>query len=366
MPKNARSLLTVVLALGALGIAQLSHGQSAQLAKVGMTSGRAQTITWLGDARFAVGRWDGTLTIFRPPQNQEYGPIMLQDATAPSLQGIQMMTALSSDAFVTSNDDRSIELWTGQNGTFKQTASLSFGPSLGIADTGTVFKWNENKWLVTGHEQGFIAIWRVDNSVPTFVRSVSLRSSNPIPSPYRIWNIRGVAYWKDGIIATGGEDGDLTLTRISDGAVVTRIRYNPNAQRGINAISVDADYLLVANCSVGATDKNLWLYRIGPSQITPLSSVNLEQNHSLPQVFDFSAQLARIGGTLYFLASTQEGLLWLGTVDKDQMKVSASTVVAPDGGAAFEARSDGEIAAAALDIELFKIQPNPSGAVVPH
>lgn len=94
--------------------------------------------------------------------------------------------------------------------------------------------------------------------------------------------------------------------------------------------------------------------------------MNLEQNYSLSQVFDFSVQLTRVGGTLYSLASTQEGLLWLGTVDKDKLKVLTSTVVAPDGGAAFEARSNGKIAAAALDIEVFKIQPKPSVVASSH
>lgn len=91
MREKARPLVSASLMLVVLVIGCSTFAQNAQLTKIGMTPGRARSVAWLGDARFAVGRWDGTLAIFRRPQNRESGPVMLQDAATPSLQGIQMI-----------------------------------------------------------------------------------------------------------------------------------------------------------------------------------------------------------------------------------------------------------------------------------
>lgn len=332
--------------------------QNVALAPLGTTYGRAQVIAWLDHERFAVGRWDGTLTIFRPPRSGESGPVLLEDGAVPSLQAIQMLTVLSPTSFVTSNDGRSLELWTEQKGFFRTVNELAYGPELGVANSGVVFIWGGKKWLVTGHEQGYIAIWELGAQKPVFVRAVSLRSPDPIPSPYKLWNIRGVAFWKNGIITTGSEDGDLVLVKIPEGTILSRLRFNQSAERGINSISINDDYLVVANCAVGRSDKNMWLYRIDQDHIVPLDSMNLEKQTSRPQVYNFSVELIRMADSLYFLASTEEGLIWLGTVDANHLKVYSNTEVAPPtGGAAIATRDDGEVAAAAFDIELLKIQP---------
>ena len=332
--------------------------QEVTLAPLGTTYGRAQIVVWLNHDRFAVGRWDGSLTIFRPPVNKERGPMLVQDGAVPSLQAIQMITALSPTSFVTSNDERSLALWVEQNGLSRPVQHLEYSSELGVANSGVTFNSGGKTWLVTGHEQGYVAIWELRAEKPVFIRAVSLRSPSPVSSPYRLWNIRGVAFWKNGIIVTGSEDGDLALLRIPEGVVLSRTRFNQSALRGINSISVRGDYLVVANCSVGPSDKNMWLYRIDQDHIVPLDSANLEKQTSRPQVYNFGVELISLNKSIYFLASTEEGLIWIGTIDGNHLKVYGDTEVAPltGGAAAIATRDDGEVAAAALDIELLKVQ----------
>lgn len=110
----------------------------------------------------------------------------------------------------------------------------------------------------------------------------------------------------------------------------------------------------------------MWLYRIDQDHIIPLDSINLEKQTSRPQVYNFSVELIRLADSLYFLASTEEGLIWIGTVDANHLKVSSDAEVAPPtGGAAIDIRDDGEVAAAAFDVELLRIQPNVPAAL-PH
>lgn len=188
-----------------------------------------------------------------------------------------------------------------------------------------------------------------------------MRSPDPITSPYKLWNVRGIAVWKNGIVATGAEDGDICLLSVPDGKILTRIRFNPAAQRGINSLSIFKDYLIVANCSVGPNDKNLWLYRLENSQITLIDSINLLKDISLPQAYNFSVQLAPIGEGIYFLASTQEGLLWLGSIMKDKLAVITNKKIACDGGAAiaFQPKT-WMLSVIAFDITLFTVPINPN------
>lgn len=356
---NALAIFAIVLGL----LSAHAGAQSASLTPIGTTYGRAQVVIWLDHERFAVGRWDGTLTIFRSPMSGESGPVLLQDAAVPTLQPIQMITRVSSTSFVSSNDKGSLELWTERNGLFQTAGELTYSPELGVANSGVVFNWDGKQWLVTGHEQGYIVIWKIDDGKPSLSRTIMVRSSDPIPSPYKLWNVRGVAFWKNGLIVTGSEDGDLVVIKIPSGTIVSRIRFNQSAQRGINSISISDDYLVVANCTVGPSDKNLWLYRIDQGRIVPLDAMNLEKQTSRPQVYNFDVELVKLADARYFLASTEEGLIWIGAVDRDHLKVFGDVSVAPPtGGAAIATRDDGEVAAVAFDVELLRIQPHTSTA----
>lgn len=249
-----------------------------------------------------------------------------------------MITPIDANTFVTSNDNDSLAVWTASGATFFPTATVVYDPAIGIADSGAVVSAQKEHWLITGHEQGQVGIWKLRPGMITFVKAVSVRSPSPIPSPYRLWNVRGIASWKDSRAATGSEDGDLTILSIPDGAILARERYNPSALRGINAITISGDLLLVANCSVGSADRNLWLFRLANDKITPLDSAELQQAAGLPQVFDFSTSFVTYKALPYFVASTQEGLLWLGKVEGDKLRVLSKMTVAPDGGAAVKRR----------------------------
>lgn len=112
----------------------------------------------------------------------------------------------------------------------------------------------------------------------------------------------------------------------------------------------------MANCSVGNDDKNLWLFQISHAGFKLLDSANLKTNFQLSQVFDFTAQLLSIGTQTYFIASTEEGLLWLGSIDQQHLKTTDNTQVSPSGGAAIAVNINGrEIASVAFDIQLIDV-----------
>ena len=126
-----------------------------------------------------------------------------------------MITDLSDGTFVTSNDAQSLQIWMQVGIQFLPVLHASYNPQLGTADSGTAFSWNGTNWLVTGHENGYIPIWKVVGPALLLQKTLSIRS----PSPYQLWNVRGISYWKNGIFATGSEDGDITLIQIPDGTV---------------------------------------------------------------------------------------------------------------------------------------------------
>ena len=54
------------------------------------------------------------------------------------------------------------------------------------------------------------------------------------------------------------------------------------------------------------------------SAFTLKGSANLQVNPSAPQVFNFCAIRGIFNGQVGFFASTEEGALWMGTVDSNQ------------------------------------------------
>ena len=285
----------------------------------GVTYNMAQSIGWVDPDHFAVGRWDGSLTLFRFSESREKGPLIAVAASSPCSEGVQMITWIAPRVFATSNDDRSIAVWSpnAEWSRLELAARLDYDPSFGAANSGEAFLLEDRVVLVVGHAEGFVTIWEGSDSGSglRLTATVDVRSPMPV-NPWGIHNVRGVALVgiTEGVahVATGSEDGDLCLLRIPDGKVVARETYNPRAKRGINAIAAHDGRLLVANCSVGPDDPNLWLFAVdaGRETISLRDSATLRLNPQAEQIFNFAVIWAVCEEGLCFFSSTQEGALW--------------------------------------------------------
>lgn len=140
------------------------------------------------------------------------------------------------------------------------------------------------------------------------------------------------------------------------GTIVHRQKYNEDAKRGINHIFILGDYLLLSNCSVGPSDRNLWLYRIEKNQFVYLDSKNLVSNENLEQVFSFDVASVFNGDNIYFFCSTEEGLLWLGQIENESLHILNSKKISPYGGAALAIHPlNNRVASVSYDIHLLEV-----------
>lgn len=264
-------------------------------------------------------------------------------------------------------------VWRSRDGSWRdlrRAATLAYDPALGVANSADSLRVGTKLYLVAGHANGYVTIWSKQPTGVDFdlVATADVRSPNPT-NPWGLHNVRGVAVFhctdQAGYVVTGSEDGNLCVVRVPDGAILSTTVYNPQAQRGINSVSTLGQDLLVANCSVGPDDKNLWYYRIDLDDwsITVRDSENLKVNPDAPQVFNFCTIWARYTQGICFFASTEEGALWMGTVANDQSLsiIGYQEVTSPLGSAlAFNAR--GRLALVSYDLYEFITM---SGAVPP-
>lgn len=329
---------------------------------VGTTYSMAQEVRWLDDRYFAIGRWDGSLTVFNHDPARPGAPVISAALVAPSLAGVEMISRVMPKLFASSNDAKSIVIWQ-TDGTFSEDGirvltTLTYDPAYGPANDGAVTTIDGKTFFVSGHASGFGLVWHVsDEDRFELVGAIDLRSAKPIPSPYPLKNICGVEAWRPSYVATGSEDGDLCLVRIPHGDVIARCRYNPSAQRGIHDIDVCSDYLVVANCSVGDIDKNLWLFEIGESGFTFLDARNLKVKADLDQVFNFCVEQGVVNGSQYFFSVTQEGVVWVGLVENRRLSPIGTQNVSTNFGAALSYAPDARLLAVAGDnLHLFELQ----------
>jgi hypothetical protein len=310
------------------------------LSPIGTTYPYTQQLQWIDSSHFIVGRLDGSMTIFRPPGAFEFGPTLTNVLRTPANRGVEMLAVQDNDTFVTSNDATTIALWQRGDETtptdpgyhrlppVARFKTFSYDSDPGIANSGVFLTYNSINYLVTGHENGYVLVWRVSANGRnlTQLRKIDVRSPNPIPSPFQLWNVRDIVVWKDNLVVTGSEDGDLVLLRITDGQVLVRERYNPAAQRGINGLAILGDYLTAVVCSVGSSDQNTWLFRVENSDFVSLDSIDVKQNLALPQSFAFRAAMATVDGSPNIFVSSQEGILWTVEVTPtDELQIVAST-----------------------------------------
>lgn len=285
----------------------------------------AQELAWLDASHFAVGRWDGSMSIFQFNQSPQLGPVIAKAINTPSAEGVQMITLLVPGLFVTSNDAQSMIVWQSPSGRWSDLVMaqrLAYSSSLGVANSGASYVTPNGAalFLIVGHAGGFVTIWQSgsDGSAITLIETVDVRSATPV-NPWGLHNVRGVglvsATDSAGFVITGSEDGDLCLVRVPDGTVVSRIVYNPTAQRGINSLAVSEGNLLVANCAVGNDDSNLWSYSVDAlsGSIVSTGSAKLVVDPTRAQVFNFDVIWGQYAGGPCWFSATEEGYLWMGT-----------------------------------------------------
>ncbi|GAA0239923.1 hypothetical protein LNAOJCKE_3191 [Methylorubrum aminovorans] len=363
IPAVARRLLVAIAIVLASTNAWADERPVQSVKPAGATVNFAQTLDWIGDDVFAVGRWDGTISVFRVPEAKEYGPVILQAMSTPAGRGIEMLAAVGNSAFVTSDGAQSLALWRrpAAGTPFKLAASLGYDPSIGTANSGLAFESNGVGYLISGHESGHVLVWRrMADDDYQLAATVDVRSPEAPSNPWGLRNVRGLVRWQSDRLIAGSEDGDLVAITIPEGREIFRHRYNAKAQRGINGLSAVGDKLLVANCAVGASDRNIWLFDLSQGRPVLSDSENLVLDSGRAQVFNFDVDLVAVpnsGGTkdLIFFSSTEEGLLWQGRVQGDQVVMDGVTRISPEGAAIMAVGPKGNVlATAAYAIRLFK------------
>jgi hypothetical protein len=202
----------------------------------------AQTVKWINDDVFVVGRWDGTISVFREPiGNDESGPVIIQAFTTPGRKAIEMLQKVGKTYLVSSNTSRSMAVWSIHNDILVLDSILQYNAKLGTANASTDLLIGGKLWLVVGHANGFVSEWVYQGDEFKLVREVDVRTSSAPANPFSLYNIRGVVPFKNDLVILASEDGDISLFRVSTGEILIRQRYNQDAKRGINSISYDGE-----------------------------------------------------------------------------------------------------------------------------
>lgn len=295
------------------------------LTQHGTTYNLAQKAEWIDSSHFAVGRWDGTMSIFEFETAPYVGPTVTAAVNTPSSQGVQMITVLPRQTLATSNDGSSLLLWRAHESDWsdlRMVAKVDYDPALGVATSGAWLQTEPRTTLVVGHDSGYVTLWSYHPArrALRLLRAVDLR--NPVPvNPFGSHVMYGmttlVGSGANATVVAGSDDGYLSVVRVPSGTVVSQTVFNPSAQRGINSVAARGDKLLAANCSVGAADHNLWYYSVNAATgaVTLLDQLNLIIDTGRIQAFNFDVAWGQYTGGPCWFAGTEEGALWMGTAD---------------------------------------------------
>lgn len=295
------------------------------LTQHGTTFNLAQAVRWLDGQHFAVGRWDGTMSIFEFETAPFVGPMVTAAVNTPSAQGVQMIAPMPHGVVATSNDWGSLSLWAAPSDDWaglRLRSNVSYDPALGVATSGVWLPAGNPSTLAVGHDSGFLSLWAYDPTRRTLrlIRTVDVRNPQPV-NPWGSHVMYGmcplVPSGAGASIVAGSDDGYVSIVRVPSGTILSQTVFNPAAQRGINSVSAFGNQLLVANCSVGADDDNLWYFAIDPAtwNLTLLDSMNLIIDPLEIQSFNFDTIWGRYSGGACWFAGTEEGALWMGTAD---------------------------------------------------
>jgi hypothetical protein len=73
---------------------------------------RTQTSDWLNDDEFAVGRWDGTISVFRRPTSGEFTPVLTDVWRTKDGSGVEMLHSLDENTVLFSDGPTTVSLRT--------------------------------------------------------------------------------------------------------------------------------------------------------------------------------------------------------------------------------------------------------------
>jgi hypothetical protein len=300
----------------------------------------AQEVRWTDNGLFAVGRWDGSVTLYsyersRTPSLRITGALAEQDS-----DGVRMIASFGDGRCASSNGPGCINVWhiNNLNATL---IHLTYDGSLQSATAGYYLTLGKAEYLIIGHDSGFLTTWNVASDRIGLMRVVDLRSPKPV-NPWGLQTIYGIAPVQGGTsVVTAADNGDLCVVDPVAGALLSRTRYDQNAQRGLNDVSTLGNYVVTVNCAVGSTQPNVWLFQVQADySLTLVDSKILREDSSLPQVFAFCVCLSQDSqGPIWFVA-TEEGLLWSGRIVGDRLTVLGSQLVASHYGAALAVEKD--------------------------
>lgn len=331
----------------------------------GMTYTMAQEVTWLNGRHFAVGRWDGSLSIFQFTRTVSKGPLISKAVNTPSSEGVQMITLLKPGLFATSNDEQTAIVWKSDSGEWddlERSQILGFSSDLGTANSGVSYSSQDGTavYFVIGHANGFLSTWRSQGDAAFLqMHTTDVRAARPV-NPWGLHNVRGIGLVDvdedTGYVVTGSEDGDLCIVRVSDGTILSRTIYNPLATRGINSLAIEGGNLLIANCAVGLQDNNLWLYQIDKIswRIDCHGGARLVVDPTQAQAFNFDVIWGSYGGGRCWFAATEEGYLWMGHAKNNiEITIIGKQAVTAKLGAAIGMNDQSDLAFAAYDLYEF-------------
>jgi hypothetical protein len=324
----------------------------------GKTYTMAQATEWLDASSFAVGRWDGSLSVFRWVESKASGPLITTSASDPASEGVQMVVSLGPTAFATSAGESNLAVWTPSEGGWRSIAStlVPFQEPFGAANSGVLIAGERDSQLVVGHAGGYVTVWQVDadRSLLSLRSSLDLRNPKPV-NPFGMHNIRGVARLGDRHVVAGSEDGFISVVDLGEPEVVSQTVYDPAAQRGINSVALRPEgELLVASCAVGRDDPNLWSFDVATLEPVPRDHASLKVDPSAEQVFNFSTIYARSARTgPCFFASTEEGALWMGTVSDGRIELMGYERVTTPLGSALGYQTGGRLLLASHNLYEF-------------
>ncbi len=316
-------VLAIVLALVSGAVAVQAAANDAPLEATGFRSSGPAEVAWLSDARFVVARNDGSVAIYESRNGE---PVLKSAFVVPgATKGVEGLVRIDAETFVTSSDHHSFIVWRETAGSFAPFP-VTYSEEYGVVHSGALLGGK----LVLGHQAGVVTVWHpTDNGRYAIDRYLVVRAPNRVdqsspgfPDTYHDddYTVRGIAASGANHVVTASEDGDLVLIDVDAGKEVSRIRYNPAARHGLNAVAVEGNLVVAGNCPSATTDHNVYTFRIRDGQFERLDAVMMfGKLNPEDKGIDFVASVAvkRSGDHLTLYAASEKGFMWSGSIDAD-------------------------------------------------